>query len=77
MSLYKFKRQDAMHLPRVCARAATPCNCPVPTASPVPLGIQFLSTIQPTSQLYLILIFIILLLKPSLNNNSKKRLKIV
>jgi hypothetical protein len=45
------KRQGAMHLPKVCAHAATQCNCPVPIASPVPLGIQFLSTIQPTSQL--------------------------
>jgi len=44
------------HLPRIGARAATPCNCPVPTASPVPPGIQFLSTIQPTSHLHLILI---------------------
>ena len=44
------------HLPRIGARAATPCNCPVPTAFPVPPGIQFLSTIQPTSHLHLILI---------------------
>jgi hypothetical protein len=45
-----------MHLPGVYARAVTPCNCPVPTAPLVPPGIQFLSTIQPTSQLHLILI---------------------
>jgi hypothetical protein len=45
-----------MYLPRVCTCAATPCNCLVPTAFSVPLGIQFLSTIQPTSQLYLIFI---------------------
>jgi len=44
------------HLPRIGAHAATPCNCPVPTTSPVPQGIQFLSTIQPTSHLHLILI---------------------
>jgi hypothetical protein len=45
-----------MHLPKVCACAATPCNYPVPIASSVPPEIQFLSTIQPTSQLYLIFI---------------------
>jgi hypothetical protein len=56
MNLHKLKRQGAMHLPRVCACAATPCNCPVPTASSVPPGIQFLSAIQPTPQLYLIFI---------------------
>jgi hypothetical protein len=56
MSLQKLKRQGAMHLPRVCACASTPCNCPVPTASSVQLEIQSLSTIQPTSQLYLIFI---------------------
>jgi hypothetical protein len=44
------------HLPRIGARAATLYNCPVPTASPIPPGIQFLSTIQPTSHLHLILI---------------------
>jgi len=45
-----------MHLPRVCAYAATPCNCPVPTISSIPPEIQFLSIIQPISQLYLIFI---------------------
>ena len=50
------KRQGAMHLPRVCACASTPCNCPVPAAFSVPPEIQSLSTIQPTSQLYLIFI---------------------
>jgi len=45
-----------MHLPRVCVCAFTPCNCLVPTAFSVPLGIHFLSTIQLTSQLYLIFI---------------------
>jgi hypothetical protein len=45
-----------MHLPKVCAYAATPCKCPVPTAFSVPSGIQFLSTIQSTSQIYLIFI---------------------
>jgi len=44
------------HLPRIGARAAIPCNCPVPTAFPVPSGIQFLSAIQPASHFYLILI---------------------
>jgi len=50
------KREGASHLPRIGACAATPCNCPVPTAFPVPPGIQLLSTIQPTSHLHLILI---------------------
>jgi hypothetical protein len=45
-----------MHLPRVYACASTPCNCPVPIAFSVPPEIQFLSTIQLTSQLYLIFI---------------------
>ena len=44
------------HLPRIGARVAASYNYPVPTASPAPPGIQFLSTIQPTSHLYLILI---------------------
>jgi hypothetical protein len=44
------------HLPRVGARATTLCNFPIPTASTVPQGVQFLSTIQPTTQLHLILI---------------------
>jgi hypothetical protein len=44
------------HLPRIGARAAAPCNYPVSTTFPVPPGIQFLSTIQPTSHLHLILI---------------------
>jgi len=92
-----------MHLPGVCVCAFTPCYCPIPTTSPVPPGIQFLSTIQLTSQLHLILIQLLfsnqsqgislksqtlthfhvhihsynLLLKPSLNNNSKQRLKII
>jgi len=44
------------HLPRIGARAATLHNCPVPTTSPIPPGIKFLSTIQPTSHLHLILI---------------------
>jgi len=45
-----------MHLPRVCACASTPYNCPVPIAFSVPLEIQFLSIIQLTSQFYLIFI---------------------
>ena len=49
-----------MHLPRVCACASTQCNCPVLTASSIPPGIQVLSIIQPTSQLYLIFIQLIL-----------------
>ena len=35
------KKKGASHLPRIGARAATPCNCPIPTAFPVPPGIQF------------------------------------
>jgi hypothetical protein len=44
------------HLPRVGAHATTLCKCPVPTASTIPQGVQFLSIIQPTTQLHLILI---------------------
>ena len=54
MSLHKLKRQGAMHLPGVCACAES-MQLSSPHSS-VPPEIQSLSTIQPTSQLYLIFI---------------------